>query len=75
MQRTKKILPHRILYFIRKNQRHAPAGKQLRKITQIVEKKQIMPAVDPHVFSLERADQALKLVADGGSVGKVLIQI
>ena len=50
-------------------------GKQLRKITQIVEKNQIMPAVDPHVFSLERADQALKLVADGGSVGKVLIQI
>ena len=34
-----------------------------------------MPAVDPHVFSLEQADQALKLVADGSAVGKVLIQI
>ena len=32
MQRIKKILPHRILYFIRKNQRHSLAGIQLRKI-------------------------------------------
>lgn len=50
-------------------------GGQLRKITEIVEKNQIMPAVDPHVFSLEQADQALKLVTDGSAVGKVLIQI
>ena len=44
MQRTKKILPHRILYFIRKNQRHAPAGKQLLKIQGKFQKKVSDPA-------------------------------
>lgn len=37
-------------------------GAQLRKITEIVEQQQVKPAVDPRVFSLEQANDALRLV-------------
>lgn len=49
-------------------------GEQLKKITQIVEKNHIAPALDPHIFSLTQADEALRLVAQGAACGKVLIQ-
>ncbi len=50
-------------------------GEQLKKITEIVEKNNIVPAVDPHLFSLEQASDALKLVAQGPINGKVIIQM
>lgn len=50
-------------------------GEQLQKITQIVEKNHIVPAVDPHTFTIEQANDALKLVAQGSINGKVIIQM
>lgn len=50
-------------------------GAQLRKITEIVEKEQIKPAIDNRVFSLEQANEALQLVAKGQLNGKVIIQL
>lgn len=50
-------------------------GAQLRKITKIVEKKKIKPAVDPRIFTLDQADEALRLVARGPLNGKVIIQL
>lgn len=50
-------------------------GAQLKKITEIVEKNHIVPAIDPHVFSLSQANDALHLVAHGPTNGKVLIQL
>ena len=50
-------------------------GAQLRKITEIVEQQQVKPAVDPRVFSLEQANDALRLVAQGSLNGKVIIRL
>lgn len=50
-------------------------GAQLRKITEIVKQNGIRPAVDPRVFSLAQADEALRLVAGGKLNGKVLLQV
>ena len=50
-------------------------GAQLRKITEIVEQQQIKPAVDPRVFALDQANDALRLVAKGPLNGKVIIQL
>lgn len=50
-------------------------GSQLQKITEIVEQNHIVPAVDPHIFSLAQADDALRLAAQGPTNGKVLIQL
>src|SRR5699024_5751373 len=55
--------------FVRSN------GAQLKKITEIVEKQQIKPAVDSRGFSLDRANEALQLVAKGPLNGKVVIQL
>ena len=55
--------------FVRSN------GAQLQKITEIVEKKQVKPAVDARVFSLDQANEALQLVAKGQLNGKVMIQL
>ncbi len=49
-------------------------GTQLEKVTEIVEKQHIMPAVDPHRFTLEEADDALQLVANGRINGKVILR-
>lgn len=49
-------------------------GTQLRKITEIVEERQIKPAVDSRIFSLSQANEALRLVAQGPLNGKVIIQ-
>lgn len=53
--------------FVRSN------GTQLQKITEIVEKQQIKPAVDARIFSLDQANEALQLVAKGPLNGKVMI--
>lgn len=50
-------------------------GAQLRKIAEIVEQQQIKPAVDPRVFALDQANDALRLVAKGPLNGKVIIQL
>ena len=50
-------------------------GAQLQKITEIVEKQQIKPAIDSRVFSLDQANEALQLVAKGQLNGKVMIQL
>ncbi len=50
-------------------------GAQLRKITEIVEQQQIVPAVDSRIFTLSQADKALQLVAKGPLNGKVVIQM
>lgn len=50
-------------------------GAQLQKITEIVEQKKIQPAVDSRVFSLEQANEALRLVAKGPLNGKVMLQM
>lgn len=49
-------------------------GTQLEKVTEIVEKQHILPAVDPHRFTLEEADDALQLVANGRINGKVILR-
>lgn len=50
-------------------------GAQLQKITKIMEKYQIKPIVDSHIFSLNQANEALQLVAKGELNGKVIIQV
>lgn len=50
-------------------------GEQLQEISRIIEKNNIVPAVDPTLFRLEDIDQALQLVAKGHPKGKVLLQI
>lgn len=50
-------------------------GEQLKKITEIVEKNNIVPTIDPHLFSLEQTSDALKFVAQGPINGKVIIQM
>lgn len=50
-------------------------GAQLEKITGIVNQQQIKPAVDPHIFSLDQANEALQFVAKGQLNGKVMLQL
>ncbi|MDU5335063.1 NADP-dependent oxidoreductase [Enterococcus sp.] len=50
-------------------------GEQLKEISRIIEKNNIVPAIDPTVFRLEDADQALQLVAKGHPKGKVLLRV
>ena len=50
-------------------------GAQLQKITEMVEQQQIRPAIDPRIFSLSQANEALQLVAKGPINGKVILQL
>lgn len=50
-------------------------GAQLEKITKIVERNHIVPRIDPHAFTLDTAQDALRLVANGHTDGKVLIRL
>lgn len=50
-------------------------GAQLRKITEIVERNHIVPKIDPRVFSIEKAKEAIQLVAQGHTEGKVIIEL
>lgn len=49
-------------------------GKQLSQITDLVERNNIVPAIDPTEFKLEDINKALALVASGHPKGKVLIK-
>lgn len=49
-------------------------GAQLAKITEIVERENIVPAIDPTEFSLAQVNEALELVANGHPKGKVLVR-
>lgn len=50
-------------------------GTQLRRVTEIVEENHVVPAIDPHRFTLSQADGALRLVAQGPLSGKVILEI
>lgn len=50
-------------------------GKQLKRITEIVEKYKIMPDIDSRIFSLSQVDEAIRLVANGKLNGKVVIKM
>lgn len=50
-------------------------GAQLQRITEIVEQNHIVPTIDSHVFSIEQANEALQLVAQGPINGKVIIRL
>lgn len=50
-------------------------GKQLQKITEIVEKNHIVPAIDSHIFSLSEVNDALRFVKQGFINGKVIIRM
>lgn len=49
-------------------------GEQLKEITRIVEENNIVPLIDSHIFTIEEAAEALKLVASGHTNGKVIIK-
>lgn len=49
-------------------------GEQLKRVTEIVEKYQIMPDIDPRMFSLSQVNEALELMANGKLNGKIVIQ-
>lgn len=49
-------------------------GEQLKKVTEIVQKYSIKPPVDSHSFSIDQANEAIKLVAGGRLNGKVVIR-
>lgn len=48
-------------------------GKQLKEVTKIVEGRQIVPAIDERVFSLDQTQEALQLISVGGTSGKVVL--
>lgn len=50
-------------------------GEQLKEISRIIEKNNIVPAIDPTTFRLEDVNQALQLVAKGHPKGKVLLRV
>ena len=50
-------------------------GMQLADITRLVEKKGIIPQIDPHGFELSRINDAVKLVAAGHTNGKVIVSV
>ncbi|MDT6980619.1 NADP-dependent oxidoreductase [Levilactobacillus zymae] len=50
------------------------SGAQLAEVTKLVTQAHLEPAIDPHVFTLDEANQALDLVTTGHPKGKVLIE-
>lgn len=50
-------------------------GAQLKEVTRMVEQHHIQPRIDPRVFTLETAGEALALVQKGPTDGKVLLQL
>lgn len=50
-------------------------GNQLGKVTEIVERNEIVPEIDPHIFSLSDVNEALRLVGTGALKGKVVIRV
>jgi NADPH:quinone reductase and related Zn-dependent oxidoreductases len=49
-------------------------GNQLEEITNIVEKRNIRPQIDTHIFNISQVNEALALVARGRTNGKVVIR-
>lgn len=49
-------------------------GKQLQQITNIVEKNDIVPAIDDRIFDINHVQDALELVDSGKLHGKVVIE-
>jgi len=49
-------------------------GAQLEKLKKIIEDNEIVPAVDPTEFCIEEIENALNLVAQGHTKGKVVIK-
>ena len=49
-------------------------GAQLKEITKIIEKNNIVPPIHPTLFSIGNVNEALELVANGRPKGKVIIQ-
>ncbi|WP_195964783.1 zinc-binding dehydrogenase [Clostridium cuniculi] len=45
-----------------------------KEITRIVEENNIVPSIDSRIFTIEEAGEALKLVANGHTNGKVIIK-
>lgn len=50
-------------------------GAQLKEVTHMVEQHHIQPRIDPRVFTLETAGEALALVQKGPTDGKVLLRL
>lgn len=50
-------------------------GDQLKQVTKIIEDNNIVPEIDSHIFTLDQANDALKLVAKGHINGKVLLRL
>lgn len=55
--------------FVRSN------GEQLKAVTEIVEKMNIVPEIDSRVYSLSQVNEALEHVSGGALKGKVVIQM
>ena len=49
------------------------SGEQLRRVSEIVERRALRPAVDEHEFGLDDIREALALVATGHPTGKVIV--
>ena len=49
-------------------------GQQLKRITRIVEEKHIVPPVDSHNLTINDINEALRLVSEGKTNGKVVIK-
>ena len=50
------------------------SGEQLRRVSEIVKKRGLRPAVDAHEFGLDDIREALTLVATGHPKGKVIVR-
>lgn len=50
-------------------------GAQLKEVTTIVEKANITPAIDPHIYQLNQVNEAITKVKQGRLQGKVVIQV
>lgn len=50
-------------------------GAQPKEVTRMVEQHHIQPRIDPRVFTLETAGEALALVQNGPTDGKVLLRL
>ena len=49
-------------------------GMQLEKITHIVETENIVPQIDSRIFDLMQINDAVRLVQEGHTSGKVIIR-
>lgn len=50
-------------------------GAQLKEVTTIVEKANMTPAIDPHIYQLNQVNEAITKVKQGRLQGKVVIQV